>query len=143
MTTRLGLKRVGRAVVTGSGRFGPAPSGDLIHHPHEADGVSWRLGALGLATDLLHHGHKVRGVGLGSECLTPEVTAQDLDEAELVATTGPTNLEVRRHSPVPNPRRFARRPPAAQSLRGISTRAWGCPSAASATPGYIMRLARR
>jgi hypothetical protein len=51
--------------------FGPAPSGDLIHHPHEADGVSSRLGALGLATDLLHHGHKVRGVGLGSECVTP------------------------------------------------------------------------
>jgi hypothetical protein len=143
MNTRLGLKRVGRAVVTGSGRFGPAPSGDLIHHPHEADGISSRLGPGDLATDLLHHGHKVRGVGLGSECLTPEVTAQDLDEAELVATTGPTNLEVRRHSPVPNPRRFARRPPAAQSLRGISTRAWGCPSAASATPGYIMRLARR
>ena len=71
MTTRLGLRRVGRAVVTGSGRFGPAPSGDLIHHPHEADGVSSRPGPLGLATDLLHHGHKVRGVGLGSECFTP------------------------------------------------------------------------
>jgi hypothetical protein len=51
--------------------FGPAPSGDLIHHPHEADGVSWQLGPGDLATDLLHHGHKVRGVGLGSECLTP------------------------------------------------------------------------
>ena len=51
--------------------FGPAPSGDLIHHPHEADGVSWRLGPLGLATDLLHHGHKVRGVVLASECFTP------------------------------------------------------------------------
>ena len=71
MTTRLGLRRVGRAVVTGSGRFSPAPSGDLIHHPHEADGVSWQLGPLGLATDLLHHGHKVRGVVLASECFTP------------------------------------------------------------------------
>jgi len=71
MTRRLGLKRVERAVVTGSGRFGPAPSGDLIHHPHEADGVSSQHGPLGLATDLLHHGHKVRGVVLGSECVTP------------------------------------------------------------------------
>jgi len=39
--------------------------------------------------------------------LDAEVTAQSLDEAELVATTGPTNREVRRHSPAATPRGFA------------------------------------
>jgi hypothetical protein len=42
--------------------------------------------------------------------LYAEVTAQYLDEAELVATTGPTNREVRRHGPAATPRRFARQP---------------------------------
>ena len=62
--------------------------------------------------------------------------AQDLDEDERVATTGPTNLEVRRHGPVSNPPRFAR-----TITQGISTRAWVCPSAAPASPGH--RLTRR
>jgi len=73
MTPRLGLRRVGRAVVTGSGsvRLARPPAETSFTDPHEADGVLWRLKPLGLATDLLHHGHKVRGVELGSECLTP------------------------------------------------------------------------
>jgi hypothetical protein len=58
------------------------------------------------------------------------------DDDELVATTGPTNQKVRRHGPTDTPRRFALRPPAAQSLKGISTIAWGCHSAAPATPGH-------
>jgi hypothetical protein len=40
------------------------PAETSFTDPLEADGVSSRLGALGLATDLLHHGHKVRGVVL-------------------------------------------------------------------------------
>ena len=79
--------------------FPKSPSGDLIHQSARGGwGLVARKGGLVLAADLLHHGHKVRGVGLGSECFTPEVTAQDLDEAELVATTRPTNREVRLHS---------------------------------------------
>jgi hypothetical protein len=72
-------------------------------------------------------------VGSGSAArVWPEVTAKSLDEDELVATTGPTNLQVCRHGP----RHFAHQPPAAQSLKGISPIAWGCHSAAPATPGH-------
>ena len=72
-------------------------------------------------------------MGSGSAArVWPEVTAKSLDEDELVATTGPTNLQVCRHGP----RHFAHQPPAAQSLKGISPIAWGCHSAAPATPGH-------
>ena len=72
-------------------------------------------------------------MGSGSAArVRPEVTAKFLDEDELVATTGPTNLQVCRHGP----RHFAHQPPAAQSLKGISPIAWGCHSAAPATPGH-------
>jgi hypothetical protein len=72
-------------------------------------------------------------VGSGSAArVWPEVTAKSLDEDELVATTGPTNLQVCRHGP----RHFAHQPLAAKSLKGISPIAWGCYSAALATPGH-------
>jgi len=78
-----------------------------------------------------------RGISpTGTTTLPPSsYVAKHLDDDELVATTGPTNLEVCRHGPLPNPRRLANQPPAAQSLQGISTIAWGCHSAAPATPG--------
>ena len=78
-----------------------------------------------------------RGISpTGTTTLPPSsYVAKHLDDDDLVATTGPTNREVRRHGPTDTPRRVAIRPPAAQSLKGISTIAWGCHSAAPATPG--------
>jgi hypothetical protein len=106
--------------------------------------------SLGLATDLLHHGHKVRGVADGPTCwagLHSEAPPWDRPLAcRVKKTTGsnhkavtssiaivrPTNLKVCRHVP----RRLAHQPSPAQSLKGISTIAWGCHSAAPATPGH-------
>ena len=107
MTTRLGLRRVGRAVVTGSGRLSPAPSGDLIHQSARG---GWGLVAT-RTTRSSHRPSSPRTQGPWGRTrfrvLDAEVTAQSLDEAELVATTGPTNREVRRHDPAATPRRFA------------------------------------
>ena len=87
-----------------------------------------------LATDLLHHGHKVRGVGLDCESLA---------EGDVQPTSTKTNSlqrrnrQTRRFIAPAQPRAISNSDPrAAQSLKGISTIAWGCHSAAPATPGH-------
>ena len=64
----------------------------------------------------------------------PEVTCQDLDE---VKTLQRRNRQTRKFATTAQSRAISHTDPrTAQSLQGISTVAWGCHSAAPATPGH-------
>jgi hypothetical protein len=99
-------------------------SGHLIHHKMTARFVCW------LST-VKNHCFPSRIEGFVST--SAKFNDGAAFDAPLCKSAPRCCLPVRS---TPTPRRFARGPPAAQSLKGISPIAWGCHSAAPATPGH-------